>query len=354
MTAMLGQALETARDTLLNKPMYENEMCREVIVSVFRELDWNIHDKRHEFRGQYPIRLFKNKPPLKADYALFAEDDAQNPLLLIEAKRPGEMKDADDQVNTYLSLVHSAKAGIATDGRDWRIYLRERRLALEFSLETVDIKYLAELLPTVLGRDAVARGDAVGELEECYKQTQAKHYFDDAWSQLSDDLLDLFIEKVKDRAGTEPSRHDARAFVKGKLAGESNTDAVRRPNRPSGRRYGSKRSIKVTLFFDGKEESEPCHGVPNTIRKLLKWAVDTDPDFMSKLKAKRVAQGKKVNVHKTRPPHDKYRFSQIGGFWIRTGAGQKEIDRLIKDCGEITGRNIEARVEPTHTTETEQ
>ena len=315
---MLEQALENARDTLANDDgrMDEREMCKEVIVSVFRELDWNIHDVKRTFRGQYPIRLFKNKPPLKADYALFAKDDAQNPLLLIEAKRPGEMKDADDQVNTYLSLVDSANAGIATDGRDWRIYLRKRRLALEFSIENGDLKHIAELLPTVLGRGAVESGKAVDELEKHYKQTQAERHFDKAWSRLDGKLLGLFIEEVKRLAGTEPLSPAASAFLKEKFRQEPPP-----PPPINGDNKGKREPMpkEGTLYLpDGR--TFPYDKRAHAIKELMDCAHGIDPASLDQVGKSFVKRERaKSCIHK------------LGEYWVNWNISDRDAPHLLRN-----------------------
>ena len=340
MTAML-KALQDARNKLASDPgMDEQDMCNEVLKPLFGDLKWKFWDNR-QFRGQFPIQLFKNRSPLKADYALFAEDDTQNPLLLIEAKRPGEMKDADDQVNTYLSLVHSAKAGIATDGRDWRIYLRKRgpkdRLALEFSLEEGSIEYLAELLPKVLQRDAVVRGDAERELEECYKQTQAERHFDEAWSQLLEGLPTLFIEKVKGLAGGEPRHHVAINFIQEKLAGEPTPRPVPQPyidRQPKKTRRKTQREpmpAKGTLYLPG-EPAFDYDQRANAIKELLEWAHRMDPKSLN-----RVGE---AFVKRERTKHCKY---QIGTYWVYLYISGRDAPSFVRKCAEALDKHIEYR-----------
>lgn len=226
MTAMLELILQDARDTLRGDPgMDEDTVCDDVLKPVFGELGWKVSNKRL-FRGQYKVKRHNQTKDDRADYALFTDPESEHPSLILEAKRPNRrfIDEAEVQANEYARVLNVDMA-VATDGRIWRLYLVKKGpdpkdcLALEFSLEK-DLEYVAKLLPTVLGRGAVASRDAVRELEKHYKQTQAERRFPEVWSELLDELPTLLIGKVKGLAGIEPSYKAASAFVEKMLAGE--------------------------------------------------------------------------------------------------------------------------------------
>ena len=344
MTEMLEQALQTAKNKLANDggKMLEKETEKEVIECVFSGLNWNPYLKdpdTGQFRRQYEVGKDLGRVR-RADYAMFAERASKHPSLLLEAKQPGRnMHEAGEQVLRYVSFLGGGvSAAVATDGRDWRIYLPDKkgsekdRLALEFSLEEDDIEYLVELLPPVLGRGAVADRTAITELEKHYQQTTAKRHFDKAWSELLGALPNLFIEKVTLRAGTEPRHHDAVAFVEEKLA--EATKPV--PSRNNGRRKNSKRKTrrepmpaKGTLYLPGKPNFQYDNRT-HAIRQLVDWAHRIDQDSLNSVG--------RAYVKRERTERCKY---PVGMYWVNVNMGDIEAGRFVQKLAKALGKDIE-------------
>lgn len=354
MTTPLEQALESARDTLLNKRMDEREMCGKVIVPLLRKLGWDDSDKS-QFTDEYKIPTHRGE--YEVDYALFADRAAienNQPSLLIEAKQLGLINSKSEiQLEDYAKLK-VVDVGILTDGDKWRFYLRREQLAikdwlaLEFSLKNDAIGDIAASLRKVLQREVVASGHAKRELEECYRQTGVTRLLDEAWSQLLDssdfaEIVTAYLTtKLRKAPDIELSHRDALAFVKGKLAGGDSqgeeAQPVVHPSNGKRKRKPRKDSVIVTLTLDGKDTERITRAA--AIELLVYWALDTDSDFLNKLAQTQFAS-------KTEPPRkrdgkwdDRWLKERISGYWLKAHIGKAPMRSFINGYNRITGKGV--------------
>ena len=117
---MLKQRLEKAKELLQEPDLVEDDVQQFIVKPVLIELGWDVFNPSH-IRPERKIDQ-KGKPPLFVDYALFATD-RKHPSLIIEAKRPGKIEAAVDQVTEYAYKLGGLTAAIAVDGTNWRFYL---------------------------------------------------------------------------------------------------------------------------------------------------------------------------------------------------------------------------------------
>ena len=368
---MLKQRLEKAKELLQEPDLVEDDVQQFIVKPVLIELGWDVFNPSH-IRPERKIDQ-KGKPPLFVDYALFATD-RKHPSLIIEAERPGKIEAAVDQVTEYAYKLGGLTAAIAVDGTNWRFYLpnktgaAEDRPALRLSLLDDDIEYLADLLPKVLQREAVASGSAKAELEESHRQTKVKGYFDQAWSSLLDSqaftetVTEQFIAELRGHTRTVPRHDDARTFIQEELTAwsdraksrsatidrrspeDSGGDRARKDKgKPSRQRSsadaGTGPRWRGTLYVLGEEIE--CNGKSDALRKLLEWAQNRDPAFLSRL------ANKTSNVQRsTTQPTRTHRY-QLGGYWIRDQHGKTAMEEMMRKCAEAAqlrwGTGIQVR-----------
>lgn len=322
--------------------MDEDTVCDDVLKPVFGELGWKVSNKRL-FRGQYKVKRHNQTKDDRADYALFTDPESKHPSLILEAKRPNRrfIDEAEVQANEYARVLNVDMA-VATDGRIWRLYLVKKGpdpkdcLALEFSLEK-DLEYVAKLLPTVLGRGAVASRDAVRELEKHYKQTQAERRFPEVWSELLDELPTLLIGKVKGLAGIEPSYKAASAFVEKMLAGEQT------PPPRNGGDKDRKLVIEGTLRLPGGVKLMPKKGIlylpdgrafpydkrADAIVRLVDCAHGIDRDSLGKVGVS--------HVKREQTERCKYR---VGKYWVSKNISDREAPAFLQKLAKALGKDI--------------
>ena len=337
---MLKQALEDARE-LLKDPSLLNEKGVElgIIPPIFRELGWDVGDILGQFRPNFKIKEVRGRKVDYhfADFALFASDP-DHPALLIEAKRPGRIDEAQTQVLRYANVLGGLRAAIATDGLNWHFYLpymgtkEEERLALKISLVNDDLDYLAELLPKVLQRKAVAGERAKAELEKYHRQTKVSERFDDAWldvlesQEFTKTVKKQFITKLRERIGTGPLPDSiGQEFIQRKLNKLKSIAEEPRPEpRPvipiEGKTTRRVLPKKGTLYLLG--ESLSYEKRTDAMRKLFDWANRRDPDFLSKL-------ADSAYVERQRTNRATYR---VGSYWVQVNIHHAVIESFIRRC----------------------
>ncbi len=335
----LKRALQDARRTLRGAPnMDEIPMCRAVIRHLLIALGWD----ESQWEWQHPISAHEKE--YKADFALFT-NSPDYPSLIIEVKKLGsQLQDPRTmmQVETYANLKQ-VEVAILTDGYVWRFYLLEKHqnlkdcLALEISLE--DIESSAEFLQKVLNRNAVANGKAKEQLIK----SRVRVLLDDALPGLLEkpNIKQLVIQHLRDHVrkyGTVLEDTDANAFLKEKF-GRKQTPSPDNSGGGEPPSSGKSGQIEVTLTLDGEEIVRI--GRANTIKELVKRALETHSDFLSRL-----AQTKFAN--KTGPVlradgSNRGEWELIGDYWVHTQVGETPLRSFINHYNEITRKGVRHR-----------
>lgn len=325
----LEQALQDARKNRHKAGNEENTKIN-MILPVLQALGWKDY-----IDAEAPT--LNNK---KADFALYLSDP-KKPSLLVEAKTCDNAASPkyDDVEQAQLYAFHmGVPVVVLTDGAHWHFYLVRKegdypeRRALTLKLD--DVQRIAELLPTVLGRDAVADATATAKLEELHGYEMAKGEFRPAWSRLceSQDFAESVTKLLTaelERSGTESSHDDALAFVEKQLSGKQTP-------LPDDNEPPSLDNVKVILTLDGKETE--YDGRPAAVRGLLEWN-RPDPRLLSELAKTRHA------VKQTAPPqypngNRDYHWQQSGDYWVHTQVGAPGLQAFIGHYNKITGKSV--------------
>ena len=334
------QALQDARKWW--KPGLKEAQTRKFTIDpVLRALDWP------DDPGL--INVEESVESGSVDYALYAHGKSRQkyPSLYIEAKRPGEDTDGVVQAVDYAHENGGVPLVLVTDGKNWHFYLTHepgskkdnyaKRRALTLKL---DDEHIAELLPTVLGRGAVADGTAMAKLEELHGYEMAKGEFGPAWLRLckSQDFAESVAELLTaelERFDIEPSHDDALAFVQDRLRGEpvhtgNNADGDdSKPPSPSGK-------VKVILTLDGKETE--YHGRATAVRGLLEWD-RPDLGLLSEL-AKTPYAVKQAARPQRRNGTPNRSWQKNGDYWVHTQLGRSALQAFIGHYNTVTGKSV--------------
>ncbi|WP_419839419.1 type I restriction endonuclease [Candidatus Poriferisodalis sp.] len=222
----------------------ETNVQVKVIRPVLRSLGWDDADSSHlraEFRTDYG----------RVDEALL--DEFGNPVVFIEAKKQGHLKDAaryDKALRQLFRYARDASAQILllTDGETWDFYLRrasgppaERRFLRLALTGPVGVEQAASDLRTFLSRDAVLEGDAMraarARLEHETARSERRRDVLVAWRALLEaghkTLRSLLADRVERDVGQRPPSAELTEFLREQgalaLSGDDPTPPLPRP-----------------------------------------------------------------------------------------------------------------------------
>lgn len=203
----------------------ETNVQVKVVRPILRSLGWDDADSSHlraEFKTDYG----------RVDEALL--DEFGNPLVFVEAKKQGHLKDATRHYKALRQIFRYARYRevpilLLTDGETWDFYLRrapgppaERRFLRLTLTEPVDIEQAASDLRTYLSRDAMLQGDSLRAARARLKRETARgkrrRDIAVAWQRLleaSDKSLRLLIaDKVERDVGKRPPVAELTDFLR--------------------------------------------------------------------------------------------------------------------------------------------
>ncbi len=259
----------------------ETNVQVKVIRPVLRSLGWDDADSSHlraEFRTDYG----------RVDEALL--DEFGNPVVFIEAKKQGHLKDATRHDNALRQLFRyardaSAQILLLTDGETWDFYLRrasgppaERRF-LRLSLTgSVGVEQATLDLRTFLSRDAVLDGDAIRaarvRLEHETVRSERRRDVLVAWRTLLEaghkTLRSLLADKVERDVGQRPPSAELTEFLREQGALALPSDDPTPPPRP----YPYDELFPDDLPRTNYTQDELEHLLPLEMSDVVEWWTD--------------------------------------------------------------------------------
>ena len=265
------------RDVLLDRAN-EESIKQTVVLPIFRHLGWDI-ENRDEVHPEFPVE------GKRADYCL---KHNQRELVLIEAKRPGELtKDDEEQLFRYV-FRQGVPIGVLTNGLEWRLYFALLQGAWNGKIFKIDITE-QELLSAcqhfrdLLGKDSVIAGRAPERakalLGEPVRVSKTNEALPMAWLGLwkqPDDLPDEFFEAISQRVeslcGYQTKREQVVEFITQnrpelaslKLPATKSVDNIARH-----RDEATKRERVLEILQDGN-----WHSAPELRKKLETQAIN--------------------------------------------------------------------------------
>lgn len=210
----------------------ETNVQVKVVRPILRSLGWDDADSSHlraEFKTEYG----------RVDEALL--DEFGSPLVFVEAKKQGHLKDATRHYKALRQIFRYARYRevpilLLTDGETWDFYLRrapgppaERRFLRLTLTKPVDIEQAASDLRTYLSRDAMLQGDSLRAARARLKRETARgkrrRDIAAAWQRLLEagdkSLRSLIADRVEREVGKRPPAAELTDFLReqGALAG---------------------------------------------------------------------------------------------------------------------------------------
>lgn len=203
----------------------ETNVQVKVVRPILRSLGWDDADSSHlrvEFKTDYG----------RVDEALL--DEFGNPLVFVEAKKQGHLKDATRHYKALRQIFRYARYRevpilLLTDGETWDFYLRrapgppaERRFLRLTLTEPVDIEQVASDLRTYLSRDAMLQGDSLraarARLKRETARSKRRRDMAAAWQALLEagdkSLRSLIADKVERNVGKRPPATELTDFLR--------------------------------------------------------------------------------------------------------------------------------------------
>lgn len=198
----------------------EAQAKRVIIEPICDSLDWDTSDPD-------TVRLeYSTSSGGRVDYAFL---NNKKPMILLEAKRPGESLD-NPKYNTQLlryAFEVDAPLAVLTNGIEWWLYLpREDGYWEERKFYTIDIlaqeiDSICDRLIEFLGKDNVISGNAVDNAKKMRKSREGKQKIQatlpEVWEEIINEpnelLVDLLIEETERKCGFKPSEQQAKGFI---------------------------------------------------------------------------------------------------------------------------------------------
>lgn len=335
-----------------NPEMTEAQVKLAVIQPILRALDWDDSDP-DEFDPEFPV------PEGNVDYALLRASD--NPLVFIEAKRPGGVDvKAEEQLFRYANNK-GVPFLILTDGNLWDFYLSmaagdppDRQFyRVELTNEERIPEYV-QSLETYLRKNQVvsedARLDAEQRLKDNRERGEAHKAIPGVWRNLletPDEILrDLLAEEVARACGTRPKLDDVEAFLKGRLSetvspsprprsdkSASNLHAFSKKSNSHSTQPEANKGTKIVGFMLGGERFE-TRTSNRTLAGVLKTFDRRDPEFMERFAARTEGKRWGVVARNSDDLGDQTPLDLGNGWWLRNKFSILKIQRHIKiACG---------------------
>ena len=359
----LEKALRKAVERF-NPEMTEAQVKLAVIQPILRALDWDDSDP-DEFDPEFPV------PEGNVDYALLRAPD--NPLVFIEAKRPGGVDvKAEEQLFRYANNK-GVPFLILTDGNLWDFYLSmaagdppDRQFyRVELTNEERIPEYV-QSLETYLRKNRVVSEQARVDAEQRHKTNResgkARKAIPGVWRTLletPDDMLrDLLAEEVARECGTRPRLEDVEAFLK-RLSSEAvqspprsrpprSTTASTTPRRqsmesgPASSQTMRNRPSKIVGFVLGDKEATPGNAT-QTLAEVLNEFARRDSGFMERFADKTVGEIRRLVARKRddlyiNSPHlidSSLRLEN--GWWLATNSNTGQKREYIQIACEVAG-----------------
>ncbi|MYB94557.1 DUF4268 domain-containing protein [Candidatus Poribacteria bacterium] len=207
--------------TRLEKGEYHHEasVCKGIVDVLLQGLGWPTGDPNIVY-PEFPT------PNGRVDYALC--DPERNPLVLIEAKRVGNLAGAEEQLFSYTVHLQDVPILILTDGEVWRFFYPAgngsyaERLVCELNLTNTDSNNNAHRLQRYLSFATVYNGAAfkaiASDYNEVVRQREASRQLPLTWQKLVDTgnerLIEVVAEATENACRHKPSKEQVLNFLK--------------------------------------------------------------------------------------------------------------------------------------------
>jgi len=195
---------------------------RAIIEPILECLGWDTSNPS-EVRLEYPVIPSRDR----VDYALLK---GKKPIVLIEAKKPGQSLDNSNYGSQLLKYAwqKGTPLAILSNGIEWWFYLGigegdwQERKFLAIDLNTQDIEKACSRFVEFLSKDNVMSGTAVERAKEKKFKTEIELeiqktlpiVWDTIITEPNETLVELLIKETEKRCGYEPDVSQVKSFLK--------------------------------------------------------------------------------------------------------------------------------------------
>lgn len=260
----------------------ETNVQVKVVRPILRSLEWDDSDSRH-LRAEF--RTDKGR----VDEALL--DNLGNPVVFVEAKKQGHLKDRVRYNNAVRQLFRYARYQhvpilLLTDGETWDFFVRrapgppsERRFLRLTLTEPDRLTDVASDLRRFLNRTAVLDGSALRAAQARLKREKARaervHQMRAAWTRLLDSgdkaVRSRLADKVERDAGRRPSAREVNEFLRTQSASAPlGDDPTQGPLRP----YTYDELFSDDLPKSDYTRDELEHLLPDEMSDVIEWWIE--------------------------------------------------------------------------------
>lgn len=215
----------------------EAQAKQSIIEPIFADLDWDTYDPDE-------VVLEYNTSGGRVDYAFCINSD---PVVLIEAKKPGESfsSDAERQIQRY-AFEKGTPLAILTNGLDWWFYLPlekgdwETRKFYSIDLRTREVDSVCDKFIEFLSKDNVISNRAVENAKKMRNRRErlvrTRQTLPEAWNNIitepNEILVELLIEETERKCGFKPDESQIKDFL-GKVTKPTEPSGPSKPPQPS-------------------------------------------------------------------------------------------------------------------------
>lgn len=188
-----------------SKSRSEAIVKQSLIVPILRRLGWD-DESDDEVVTEY------NVGGGEVDYALSHNRTAK---VFIEAKREDEPLEKHEEQLLNYAFKQGVVMAVLTNGTTWWFYLsmreepwRERK----FTLGQIDKPELPNRLMSILSKDYVTSGEAIGNAENLLRSQRILDCFPKAWETMKPEIVYLLTEKTQELCGYRPIATEVEQF----------------------------------------------------------------------------------------------------------------------------------------------
>lgn len=255
----------------------ETQAKRSIIEPICDSLDWDTSDP-DEVRLEY-----STSSGGRIDYALL---NNKKPIILLEAKKPGESLDNHGEQVLRYAFDIGAPLAVLTNGIEWWLYLPredghwEERKFYTIDILAQEIDSICDRLIEFLSKDNVISGNALDNAKKMRKSREGKQKtqatLPEVWEEIINEpnklLVELLIEETERKCGFKPSEQQTKDFIS-KITRPVDALPVRtrrqpasgttnRPRGPKGNQQLPDYVIPVIeLMKNGKSHTEAFHQI---------------------------------------------------------------------------------------------
>lgn len=333
MTEQLQRTIDVIAERIEAKRFRsEAEVSLGIVQPVLSGLGWQL-DEPGIVRPEFGVGNAR-----RVDYALCAPPDT--PVVLVEVKKLGAADvSAEHQLFSYC-VLKGVPVAVLTDGQTWNFFLPagpgsfEERRFCRIDLRADESTQCAEMLFRYLKYDTVKSGQNVKLAQKDLDTRRFRHTCNAVWDKLfrepTGDVLNLFMEALRDAAAIDPSPREVADWIRERAA--CSVSPPPPPPPPPGQ-YS-------VVFLD--ETTVHSKGIDVLVDVFTRLA-ERDDGFLRRYSEKYVGRKRKRvaktrhEIHPENPDRRRLCRDLPGGWWIDSHLSNSVKEQWIRQACDEAG-----------------